>query len=96
MTDTIRVGGALFDVKKPPTAPLRHLPNKMDAQACLDLLERIHPEWTAESIKAAGKQLDVSEIDDCLSYTSLGTLDTMTFKTALMEHGIISRGKRMS
>jgi hypothetical protein len=53
MTNHIHIGGL---TKEPPTSPLKHLPNRLDAQACLTLLERIHPDWTSASITAAGKQ----------------------------------------
>jgi hypothetical protein len=93
MTDHIRIGGP---AKEQPTSPLRNLPNRFDAQACLALLERIHPEWTSASIQAAGKHLDVAEIDSCLEYTALSLDDRISFKSALAEHGLIARGKRIS
>jgi hypothetical protein len=93
--DTIRIGDPIIVAKTPPTSPLRNLPNRLDAQACLALLERIHYEWTAASIAAAGKQLDVGEIDSCLEHTALSLEDKIVFKAALAEHGIIARGKRI-
>jgi hypothetical protein len=93
MTNHIHIGGL---TKEPPTSPLKHLPNRLDAQACLALLERISHEWTAAGITAAGKQLDVAEADSCLEYTALSLEDKIVFKAALSEHGLITRGKRLS
>jgi len=96
MTTVIRIGDDLITTKDTPRSPLTYLPNRLDAQACLALLERMHPDWTAASITAAGKHLDVWEIDSCLEYTSLSIEDKMVFKAALSENGIIARGKRIS
>jgi hypothetical protein len=96
MTETIRIGDPIVTSKEPPRSPLRHLPNRLDAQACLTILERLHPDWTAASITAAGKHLDMYEINICLEHTSLSLEDKMIFKAALSEHGIIARGKRIS
>jgi hypothetical protein len=95
MTEVIRIGAEAEPAKKPPTTPLRYLPNRMDAQACLILIERIHPTLTAASIRAAGKMLDLGEIDVCLEHTELSTTDKISFKSALAEFGLIPRGKRM-
>ncbi len=96
MTATTHIGDPFITTKKPPRSPLTHLPNRLDAAACLALLDRMHPDWTAASITAAGKHLDVDEIDDCLEYTALSIENKMVFKAALSENGIIARGKRIS
>jgi hypothetical protein len=89
----VRIGAS---VKEMPRSAIKHLPNRLDAQACLEILAKVHPDWTVESIKAAGKQLDVSEVDDCLDYTDLSLLDRITFKSALSQFGIVARGKKVS
>ena len=94
--ETIRIGDPIIVAKTPPTSPLRNLPNRLDAAACLALLDRIHPDWTAANITAAGKHLDVGEIDHALEYTALSLEDKIAFKAALAEHGIIARGKRLA
>jgi hypothetical protein len=96
VAEPIRIGAALITAKTPPTSPLRNLPHRLDASACLAILEKYHPDWTAAGLTAAGKQLDVSEIDNFLEFTALNLEDKMIFKSALSEHGIISRGKRIS
>jgi hypothetical protein len=90
---TIRIGDPLIVAKTPPTSPLRYLPNRLDAQACLAILEKYHPDWTAASLSAAGNKLEVSEVDNFLEYTALSIEDRMIFKAALAENGIIARGK---
>jgi hypothetical protein len=96
VADPIRIGDPLITAKTPPTSPLRNLPHRLDASACLAILEKYHPDWTAASLTAAGKQLDVSEIDNFLEFTALNLEDKMVFKAALSEHGIIARGRPMS
>lgn len=91
---SLQIGDKL--AKQPPTQPLRVLPNRLDASACLNLLARIHPDWTVDSIKAAGTQLDVNEIDSCLEFTALSTSDKILVKSALAEHGFIARGRRLT
>jgi hypothetical protein len=91
MTDTIRLGSE----KPRPTRPVTHLPNRLDAEACLGILAAVHPDWTIESLKAAGKKLDVADVDMCLEYTSLSLADRMVLKAALSQFGIIARGKRI-
>src|SRR5882724_10484956 len=89
MNDTIRIGDA---TKTRPTRPLRSLPNRLDSAAVWNILDQIHPE-SVENIKAAGKQLDVRDIDSCLEYTALSTSDKMRLKHAFALCGIISLGK---
>jgi hypothetical protein len=91
MTDTIVIGGP----KPRPTRPVTHLPNRLDAEACLGILAAAHPDWTVESLKAAGKKLDIDEVDSVLEYTSLSLADRMVLKAALSQFGIIARGKRI-
>lgn len=82
-------------VKEKPTRPIRHLPARLDAKACLTLLAQTHPDWTVESLEASGKQLDIHEVDNCLEFTDLSLADRMQLKSALSQFGIISRGRRI-
>ena len=95
MTETIRIGEPKLEAKKGLTKPLMHLPNRLDADACLTILASYHPDWTVESLKAAGKMIDVDEVDSILEYTGLSLGDKMVFKSALSQFGIIARGKRI-
>jgi hypothetical protein len=75
--------------------PLTSLPNRLDAEACLSVLQRLAPEWTPDSIMASQETLDIARIDSALAYTELNTSDRFRFKQALTRHGLISRGKRV-
>jgi hypothetical protein len=95
MTDTIQIGERLDSGKTPPTRPLTHLPQRLDAAACLKIIEMFHPTLTVESITASKEPIDIVEIDSILERSSLSLPDKMTFKSALAEHGIISRGRKL-
>jgi hypothetical protein len=90
MTNTIRIGEQA--TKPRASGPLTFLPAKLDASACLEILERIDPEASAESISAARQSVNVDSVDSALEYTGLSTSDRIRFKTALGAHGIL--GKR--
>jgi hypothetical protein len=92
MTDTIRIG----EHKPRPTRPLMHLPAKLDAEACLSIIERIDPELTAAGIAASRERLDLDRIDSALEYTSLSVSDKIRFKFALERCGLLARGKRIA
>ena len=79
----------------PAGRPVR-LPAKLDAAACLALLQRIDPEVNVESIAAARGTLTVERLDQALSYADLSISDRMLYKSALVEHGILARGVRAS
>jgi hypothetical protein len=90
--EPIRIGDPIIVAKELPTRPLTYLPHRLDSAACLAILEKYSPDWTAASLSAAGNKLDVSEVDNFLEYTALSVEDRMVFKAALAEHGIIARG----
>jgi hypothetical protein len=90
MTETIRIG----EHRSPPTRPLTYLPNKLDAAACLEIIERIDPEMTAAGITASREQIDIDRIDSALEYTELSIADKIRFKYALERNGLLARGKR--
>jgi hypothetical protein len=93
MTNTIRIGEqATTTTKRRARGPLTFLPVKLDAAACLDILERIDPEASAESISAARQSVNVDSVDSALEYSTLSISDKIRFKTALAAHGIL--GKR--
>jgi hypothetical protein len=92
MTDTIRLGGE----KQFSARPVNHLPAKLDLEACLSVIEHIHPDLTAAGIKAAAKPLEVDVIDDVLEYTDLSVSDRVRFKLACEHHGILARGRRIA
>jgi hypothetical protein len=77
--------------------PLRHLPQRLDAAACLEVLARIDqdPLTKTDSVLAARKSLTVELIDDALEYTELSTSDRIRFKYALTQVGILSVGKKV-
>jgi DNA-binding sugar fermentation-stimulating protein len=79
-----------------PTRPLTSLPARLDAAACLQILERIDPEFKTDSIEAARSSVDVAKVDFALSYTELSTSDRMNLKAALVRHGILARGRSVS
>jgi hypothetical protein len=92
MTNTIRIGEQATTPTKPRTRGLlTYLPTKLDA-AGLEIIERIDPEASAESISAARQSVNVDRIDSALEYTGLSISDRIRFKTALSAHGIL--GKR--
>jgi|SRR5450631_1802761 hypothetical protein len=80
-------------------AALTHLPNKMDAAACIKILDTLQEDWTPEnvtSIRASGKQLDVADVDAGLERKNLSLEDRMILKAALAEYGFIARGTKRS
>jgi hypothetical protein len=83
------------DLKR-PTRPLKTLPTRLDLAACLQIIERIDPDQTASGIMAAGKQIDIDRLDNCLEFTDLDLNDRMTLKAALTECGLLPRGQRVS
>jgi hypothetical protein len=92
MTATIRIG----EPKARPTRPLTHLPARLDAEACLGIVERIDPELTAAGISASREQLDLDRIDSALEYTALSVSDKIRLKFALERCGLLARGKRIA
>jgi len=92
---TIKIGDQIV-ARSMPTRPLKSLPLRLDLAACLAIVEHIDPEMTAESIMAAGKQLDIDRIDSCLEYTELNLTDRMTLKSAMTECGLLSRGRKVN
>jgi hypothetical protein len=92
-----KLSSAIISGEKPPLRQLpalRNLPAKLDAKACLEILSTLQSEWTVEAITAAGKQLDISDIDAGLEYKDLSLEDRMRFKSALAEFGFIARGRK--
>jgi hypothetical protein len=79
-----------------PTRPLASLPARLDAAACLQILERIDPEFKTESIEAARSSVDVGSLDSALAYTELSTSDRMNLKAAMVRHGILARGRSVA
>jgi hypothetical protein len=73
---------------------VRSLPARLDAAACLDVLAAIgSPHAVAAAI---GEHMTIKDIDAALAETSLGTEDRMRFKYALVQHGILARGKQLN
>ena len=91
---TIKIGDQIV-ARSMPTRPLKSLPLRLDLAACLAIVAHIDPDMTAESIMAAGKQLDIDRIDSCLEYTELSLEDRMILKSALSEFGLIPRGRKI-
>ena len=94
-----KISSAIISGDNPPKnlAALNHLPNRMDAAACLKILETLSEDWTQEavtSLRASGKQLSVDDVDTFLEYKNLSTEDRMILKSALAEHGFIARGRK--
>jgi hypothetical protein len=84
-----------IDLKR-PTRPLKNLPTRLDLAACLQIIERIDPDQTANGITAAGKHIDIDRLDNCLEYTDLDIESKMTLKAAMTECGLLPRGRRVS
>jgi hypothetical protein len=95
-----KISSAIIDGRnRPPRqlAALTHLPNRMDAAACLKILDTLHEDWTPDnvtSIRASGKQLSIDDVDAGLEYKNLSLEDRMILKAALAEHGFIERGTK--
>jgi hypothetical protein len=94
MTESTRIGGYPLRTKPQQTRPFTHLPVKLDAAACLAILNRLDPDITVDSVAAARKSFDVDRIDLLLEYTDLSVADRIHFKSALSEFGILPRGVR--
>jgi hypothetical protein len=80
-------------------AALTHLPPRLDAAACLRILDSLHEDWTPTNVTAlhaAGQKLDVADVDSGLEYKSLSIEDRFILKSALAEFGFIARGKKVS
>jgi hypothetical protein len=77
------------------TRPLRSLPSRLDAAACLQVLAQI-TDATTTDLAAAAETVTIEKVDAGLATTSLSIDDRMKFKHALSQHGIISRGRRTS
>jgi hypothetical protein len=84
----------LHAVSDTPKRPVNYLPTKLDAAACLDVLDRISV--PTEIAAATGQPLDIKEIDAALAKTSLNLSDRMRFKTALTAHGLLSAGRKIN
>ena len=74
--------------------PVTYLPTKLDAAACLDVLDRIGLNTPVEIAAATGEPLDIKDIDKALAATTLGVSDRMRFKAALTACGLLSAGRR--
>jgi hypothetical protein len=83
------------DQTKRPTRPLTYLPARLDAEACLKVLELIDPEAKTSDIAAARKSVNVASLDSALEYTSLSISDKFRLKAALSEHGILAVGRKI-
>jgi hypothetical protein len=77
------------------TRPLRSLPSRLDAAACLQVLARI-TDATTTDLAAAAETVTIEKVDAGLATTSWSIEDRMKFKHALSQHGIISRGRKTS
>jgi hypothetical protein len=77
------------------TRPLRSLPSRLDAAACLAVLAQI-TDATTTDLAAAAETVTIEKVDAGLATTSLSIEDRMKFKHALSQHGIISRGRKTS
>jgi hypothetical protein len=73
---------------------VRSLPARLDSAACLDVLAAIgSPHQVAA---ATGQHMEIKDIDAALAETSLGMEDRMRFKYALVQHGILARGRKLN
>ena len=88
-----RIGASLHSGKPHPTRRLV-LPAKLTAEACVDILVKYDPDFTAESIAASKGGLDLGRIDSLLEVTELSTSDRIRYKRALESHGLLARGPR--
>jgi hypothetical protein len=79
----------------PAGRPVR-LPAKLDAAACLAILQRIDPEVKVDSIAAARDTLTVERLDRALEYIELSVEDRFRLKSSVAEFGILARGVRTS
>jgi hypothetical protein len=84
----------LHAVSDTPKRPVTYLPTKLDAAACLDVLDRINV--LTEIAAATGEYLDIKDVDKALAKTSLNTSERMRLKTALTAHGLLSAGRKVS
>jgi hypothetical protein len=98
---TVRIGAApTARADAPPVQyrrPLTHLPAKVDAAACLAVLERLDPDIEISSVAAAAKTLTLDLLDDALSCAesnTLSTSDRIRLKHACIQHGILSVGRK--
>jgi hypothetical protein len=81
-----------------PSAPrklkaLNHLPARLDAAACREVLSTLNEDWTVEKLAASTKKLDVDDIDERLEYKGLNLSERIELKTALARFGFITAGK---
>jgi hypothetical protein len=76
--------------------PMRFLPARLDASACLAILKRIDPEVNVDSIAAARATVTVESLDQALEYHELSIEDRLRLKASLAEHHILVRGKPVS
>jgi hypothetical protein len=94
MTESTRLGGHPLRTKPPQTRPFKNLPVKLNAEACIAILNRLDPEITVTDVAAARQSFDLDRVDMMLEYTELSLSDKMIFKSALSEFGILPRGRR--
>jgi hypothetical protein len=94
MADTIIIGDVTHDNR--PTRPLTSLPARLDLAACLQTLNRLDPEFKTTDIAAARSSVDVAGLDVALEYTELSIDDRMRLKYALVQHGILARGRKLN
>ena len=96
MTDTIRIGEPYeIMAKRSATKPLTALPSRLTLDACLEIIERVDYEFTAQGIMAGRDKVDLERVDMLLEYVDLSLDEKMRFKTALAQHGVISAGRRV-
>jgi hypothetical protein len=72
-----------------PKRPVTFLPARLDASACVDILDRIHV--PVQIAAATGQPLDIRDVDKALSATPLSVSDRIRFKQALTASGLLSR-----
>jgi len=94
MVDTIILGDG--KTMNRPTRPMTSLPARLDAEACLKVLEQIHPDFRTESISAARESVDILSLDSALEYTELSIESRMKLKFALVQHRVLARGRKLN
>jgi hypothetical protein len=75
--------------------PLKFIPARLDAAACLQVLSKILA-TKLDTIEAAAAEVTLADVDAGLAKTELSLESRMAFKHALGQHQIIPAGRRTS
>jgi hypothetical protein len=95
--EPIRIGEPAA-VKLPRSVRPHTLPARLDAAACLAVIERIDPDFAAVKgkIEAGKGALTPDYVDEILEYSGFSLDDRFLYKAALSETGLLPRGRRLA